>query len=137
VHLHSYSPVKAVNSRPPASYLLPLVFGHAVRLRCLRCLAFLCPVSWVVDLYLRSPSSIFLCLGRRKAVLQVYTINTKTQWNRKEVKMASLYAVPYNGTGETGCDSLTENCNIYYEVRFSPPLTPTSCKKANTHSPAT
>ncbi|KAH8815554.1 ammonium transporter AmtB-like domain-containing protein [Xylogone sp. PMI_703] len=28
---------------------------------------------------------------------------------------ASLYAVPFNGTGETGCDSLTENCNIYYE----------------------
>ncbi|PMD36893.1 putative ammonium transporter [Hyaloscypha variabilis F] len=29
--------------------------------------------------------------------------------------MTSLYAVPYNGTTMTGCDSLTENCNIYYE----------------------
>jgi hypothetical protein len=33
-------------------------------------------------------------------------------------KMASIYAIPYNGSSETGCDSLTENCNIYYEVRF-------------------
>jgi Amt family ammonium transporter len=30
--------------------------------------------------------------------------------------MSSLYAVPYNGTGATGGDSLTENLNIYYEV---------------------
>ena len=33
--------------------------------------------------------------------------------------MTSLYAVPYNGTTMTGCDSLTENCNIYYEVFFT------------------
>jgi Amt family ammonium transporter len=34
--------------------------------------------------------------------------------------MTSIYAVPYNGTTMTGCDSLTEDCNIYYEVP-SPP----------------
>jgi hypothetical protein len=34
--------------------------------------------------------------------------------------MASIYAVPYNGTTATGCDSLTENCNIYYEVVLIP-----------------
>ncbi|TVY47321.1 Ammonium transporter [Lachnellula occidentalis] len=29
--------------------------------------------------------------------------------------MSSIYAIPYNGTIATGCDSLTENCNLYYE----------------------
>lgn len=30
--------------------------------------------------------------------------------------MSSIYAIPYNGTTMAGCDSLTEDCNIYYEV---------------------
>lgn len=29
---------------------------------------------------------------------------------------SSLYAVPYNGTGADGGDSLTVNLNMYYEV---------------------
>jgi hypothetical protein len=32
--------------------------------------------------------------------------------------MASLYAIPYNGTEPTGGDSLTENLNQYYEVKL-------------------
>jgi len=48
--------------------------------------------------------------------------------------MASLYAIPYNGTTMTGCDSLTENCNQYYEVH-----PPSRCLSyvANIFSPAT
>lgn len=48
--------------------------------------------------------------------------------------MASLYATTYNGTGEAGCDSLTENCNLPYEVCL-PPHPPPSHKNHTTNKP--
>jgi Amt family ammonium transporter len=43
--------------------------------------------------------------------------------------MSSIYAIPYNGTTMQGCDSLTENCNQYYEVSL---LLPESSARADT-----
>ncbi len=50
--------------------------------------------------------------------------------------MASLYAIPYNGTTMTGCDSLTENCHQYYDVDPSLQF-PFPSYVANILSPAT
>lgn len=40
--------------------------------------------------------------------------------------MASLYAIPYNGTNAAGCDSLTDNCNMFYEVGVLYPILKTT-----------
>lgn len=39
---------------------------------------------------------------------------------KKPSIMASLYAIPYNGTEPTGGDSLTTNLNEFYEVGHKP-----------------
>jgi hypothetical protein len=70
--------------------------------------------SWQVILRSKERERIYIWWDPLLYFNLVFGKSTKLVVAFKE--MASLYAVPYNSTGMTGRDSLTENLNIYFEV---------------------